>query len=539
MRTLAQEDQLLAEEAQRQVESGASVGEGAPASFGRFTDQALSAEVVEKVLAGHYLWTPADGWLKWNGRVWADVHDVDVEHAVHGWLRLNYLEAEKDRTAAQIDGEAEEAVKARTAVAKCWRDRLGRKLMLPLVALARGNPLVRAEAAAFDADPDLLVVGNGVVDLRTGEIHGHDPIRRVRKHTPVNYRPQARHADWEAALTALDQDDREYALARLGQAVTGYTPDDDRLPIFQGDGANGKTTIMSAVKSALGDYAITLSRKALFGSPSDHSTEKMPLRGARLAILEELDEGGHLNVAALKELVGTETITARAIRRDNVTWQTTHSLVINTNPLPVVSEVDHGTWRRLVLVPFPYTYVDPGARMQGPLERPGDPGIRQRMKTGAQGQWEAVLATLVEQAVRWYARGRRTPEMPPAVAMATNSWRESADQVMAFIQENVLVTGGSAVPVGDFQRAFNDWQQVQGNKVWSAKLIASRFEGHSLFSRPGIRRCAVRPDSTTLSFYGDGKSESPGVAVKAWSGVRLGVSIELAGTPGRMRRETS
>ena len=57
-------------------------------------------------------------------------------------------------------------------------------------------------------------------------------------------------------------------------------------------------------------------------------------------------------------------ITARYIRQDNITFRASHSLFTTTNYVPVVSETDHGTWRRLALLRFPYTFRKPGEELQ-------------------------------------------------------------------------------------------------------------------------------------------------------------------------------
>ena len=82
----------------------------------------------------------------------------------------------------------------------------------------------------------------------------------------------------------------------------------------------------------------------------------MTLRGARLALLEETPEARHLNVKRLKDTVGTPRMSARYIRQDTVEWDCTHSLFVSTNYRPRVDETDHGTWRRLALVTFPFVY---------------------------------------------------------------------------------------------------------------------------------------------------------------------------------------
>jgi putative DNA primase/helicase len=102
--------------------------------------------------------------------------------------------------------------------------------------------------------------------------------------------------------------------------------------------------------------AVTLPDRVLLARSTDHPTELMTLRGARLGLMEEFPEPGHLNVKRLKDLLGTGEMSARYCGTDSVTWKPSHTPFVTTNYLPRVDESDDGTWRRLVLLDFPYRY---------------------------------------------------------------------------------------------------------------------------------------------------------------------------------------
>jgi hypothetical protein len=57
-------------------------------------------------------------------------------------------------------------------------------------------------------------------------------------------------------------------------------------------------------------------------------------------------------------------MTARYIAKDTVAWKPSHTAIVTTNYLPRVDESDDGTWRRLVLVDFPYRYRKAGEEMK-------------------------------------------------------------------------------------------------------------------------------------------------------------------------------
>jgi len=144
-------------------------------------------------------------------------------------------------------------------VVASWRGTLGKSRITAITTLAQGIGTILTGPADLDAHPDLLNVGNGVVDLRTGQLVGHDPGLLLTMHTPVRYSPDATHPDWDAALAAIPADVRGWLQLRYGQGITGHmTPDDmlvvqdgggetERRPTRQRSGARSATTTSQSV----------------------------------------------------------------------------------------------------------------------------------------------------------------------------------------------------------------------------------------------------------------------------------------------------
>ena len=320
--------------------------------------------------------------MRYDGRRWECVDDAIVAEVVRrGVIDLHSSEARAGATAARL-----------VQISYLFSTHRLRSVLW----VAR-NYLCRS-GAEFDAHPDLLNVRNGVVDLCDGTLRPHDPELLLTRVTMVDYVPGATRLDWDKALKAVSADEADWLAARFGQGLTGYPPSDDILVVLKGSGENGKSTVIDVVRGATGaEYAIPLADRVLLARPGDHPTEMMTLRDARLAFMEEFPELGHLNVKRLKDLTGTEWMTARLCGKDSVRWRATHSVFVTTNYLPRVDESDHGTWRRLALVEFPHRYRKPHEPMTE-FDRPGDPGLRERLRRGGDRQHEAVLA--------WLIRGR-------------------------------------------------------------------------------------------------------------------------------------
>ncbi|WP_336629673.1 MULTISPECIES: DNA primase family protein [unclassified Microbacterium] len=440
------------------------------------------AEMIAAKLADEFCFAPGLGWLHWSGKVWDECSDVEPVEAVRVALR--------DFMAEEIlHGASPGRTKSLEVV-------LGSGKIRSVAGLLKG--ILKVEADEFDTAYDLLNVANGVVDLRTGELLAHDPAHRFTKIARAEYDPAARSRFWNLALSALPREEREWMKARLGQAITGYPPSDDLLPISRGSGSNGKSTFFDAIRFACGTFAGLVSDRVLIANPGDHPTELTDLRGLRLAVLEELPEGGRLNVKRLKDIIGTESITARKIRQDSMTWRATHSPFITTNYTPRVNETDHGTWRRLALVRFPYTFRKPGEPLRNKrLDKHGDPQLKQR--TRQRSMQKAALRWLVEGAMAWYAADQILPPTPPAVAKATEEWRAQADHVFAFASEYLTWDPARSILSSDLTEMFRTWLSRNGKPEWAGELIVERFGNHHLAQDHGVRKARLRVKEGQLS----------------------------------------
>lgn len=487
------------------------------------TDAGVSASLVADRLLGTYRWSPGLGWMSWDGVKWSPVNVAEVEEAGRVWVLgkwRNAMRLHSDLMSAassapdpdrskELQGQAD----AVAGAIKAWRSYQAAGRISGICKMARGIPGVICDDADYDAHPDLLNTPSGVVDLRTGELRAHDPKLLLTKVTTARYRPGATHEEWDAAVSAIPEDIRPWMQLRMGQGVTGHTPGDDAMIVMDGDGRNGKTTFCESIRYALGRddaYAVLVSHRAVIGDPGQHPTELMAFRGARLAFLEETPEEHRLNVTRLKTLLGVSTMRARLMRQDEVSWEASHSLVLNTNYLPTIVETDHGTWRRLVRVRWPYTFVaaaEASSRALRPHELPGRDGIRERLRSGVDGRGEAILAWLVDGAKAWYAAGMIMPGHPARVVADTEAWRGLSDDLGAFAAERITFDPAGAIGQADFTAEFTAWLAEQNQRPWGARLIAARVRSHPAFIGGKVDL---------------GVAKINGKRVKAWVGMRFG-----------------
>jgi putative DNA primase/helicase len=486
---------------------------------GELTDARMAETVSSAVLADQFCWTAALGWMEWDGRVWRRSDDAAVIEVVRAYV-LNKFASEVQ---AGADSDRRKALSGLLN-----RGRIG-----AITSLARG--ILRQEAANFDQQPDLLNTPSGVVNLRTKELYPHDRALLFTKITEAAYRPGATHPDWTTALEAIPEDVRDWYQMRLGQGLTGYMTPDDLLVVNHGGGENGKTTVLGVSTRSLGSFYTLVSDRVLLANPDAHPTELMELRGARVGLIEETPEARRLSVARLKKVVGTPEIEARYIRQDSVTFRATHSLFLSTNYRPVVEETDHGTWRRLALVKFPYRFVvDPDQPLLHDNERRGDPTLRDRIALDPRVQ-EAALAWMVDGAHRWYQNDKIMPRLPKQVELDTRDWRVASDLVLSYIDDRLVPDVARHIASTDLLADFNDWLLARGHQKWADKMFTSRFGEHDEVTRHRIVKRVVRaPDGASrpvTQWIGQVSSPLPG-RYTAWLGVRFATADDTRAEQG-------
>lgn len=491
----------------------------------RFTDSALAERVVVEALSDRFISVVNIGWYAYDGRRWSSCPDDAVLEAVREYARDEYRQALQDDVERVQQGKSADPYES-----DGWRKVQSASRLGAILRLAKGNGEIIRELDQFDTWPDLLNTPAGVVDLISGATTGHDPALMLTKITAVNYDPHATDEAFTQALDAVPADVRDWLRIRFGQAVTGYEPDDDRLLIFTGGGENGKTTLLQALYKALnggqkGGYASAIPNALLLKERNRGAAtpEKMTLQGVRFAYMEETPEGRHLDATVVKEVIGTGIVQGRKLFKDFVEFGANHSMFLNTNHVPIVSETDRGTWRRLLRVEFPYTYVKTAVDVKDPaVHRLGAPGLKERLERPS--ALAAALAWMLSGARDWYAAGKdlRSLPLPAAVQHATDQWRMKSDVLLEFLRDSVEFDPEAWVISTEFYAAYREWMKAHGHNPLPDRTLVAKLEEHS--ERPAYvvkgQVLASAPGCSRLPLVW-GTPTKVGARPTAWRGMRF------------------
>lgn len=387
------------------------------------------------------------GWFVWNGKVWVrDTRSKVIALAGETGERIcDDAEGLKAKDARPI---------IRWAQASCMMPRIN-----AMLAAARASLSVGFDE--FDADPWLLNVRNGVVDLRTGELRPHDRKLLMTKIIDVDYDLSARSPLWDQFLSRIMEQDRpmiEFLKRAVGYSLTGITSEQVMFLLWGHTGSNGKSVFCETLKHLWGDYATQtgceLVLKDRFGQASAPNTVAR-LKGARLVIGNELPEGGALNEARIKEMTGEDTMSARFLYREHFEFRPRFKLWLRTNHRPEVHGTDGGIWRRLMCIPFKavITEAEKDRHLQGKLlqELPG------------------ILAWAVQGCLEWQKKGLSVPE---AVSRETSVYRRDMDAMADWIEDCAVVDRNASVACSLVYASYVEWCKFSGERAVSQRQLS-------------------------------------------------------------------
>ncbi len=335
-----------------------------------------------------------------------------------------------------------------------------------LASLQAAKPMVLKEVQEFDRQEFLLNTPKGTYDLRKGMAgcRNHSAGDFITKATLVSPDDE-NEALWQNCIGELFCGD--VALMRYVQQIVGLAAIgkvyQESLIIAYGDGCNGKSTFWNTIARVLGSYSGALSADALtIGCKRNVKPEMAELKGKRLVIAAELDEGMRLNTSLVKQLCSTDEVSAEKKYKDPFKYVPTHTIVLYTNHLPKVGANDDGTWRRLIVIPFE-------AKIQS---RSDIKNFADYLVTRAGG---AILKWIIEGAEKAIAADFHIT-IPCAVKEAVGRYRENNDWLSMFITECCETDGSFTEKSGRLYQEYRTYSMRNGEYVRSTSDFYSSLD---------------------------------------------------------------
>ena len=339
-------------------------------------------------------------------------------------------------------------------------------------ALNVAKSMLTIKVSDLDKDPVLLNTPRATYNLEKG-ISGeqpHDSFDLITKITECSPGDEGMDIWLEALETFFcgDAELIEYVQKVIGLAAIGKVYE-EFIIIAYGDGANGKSTFWNTIARVLGTYSGKISSDILtMGNKVNAQPEMAELKGKRLIIASEMQEGVRLNTAMVKQLCSTDEIQACKKYKDPFHFVPSHQVVLYTNHLPKVGANDDGIWRRLKVIPF-------NAKIKGNSD----------IKNYADFLYEkaapAIMKWIIEGAEK-VSKSDHKVDDPKCVKDAVAAYREDNDWLGHFLTDCCDVGDGLTEKSGEF------YQQYRAYCIQSGEYTRSTTDFYAAVEKAGFVR---------------------------------------------------
>lgn len=213
--------------------------------------------------------------------------------------------------------------------------------------------------------------------------------------------------------------------------------------------------------------------------------EMAEVKGKRLLIAAEMQEGARLNDSTVKQLCSTDDVFAEKKYKDPFSFKPCHTLVLYTNHLPRVSASDDGIWRRLIVIPF-------NAKITGKSD------IKNYGEYLYDNAGESILAWVIEGAKKVIDLDYQIP-VPACVKAAIDEYRSQNDWFGHFMEDKCETGDGFRESSSSLYQAYRNYcidtnEYVRSTADFYFALESAGFERVTLNRKRYFKGVRLRTD---------------------------------------------
>ena len=201
----------------------------------------------------------------------------------------------------------------------------------------------------------------------------------------------------------------------------------------------------------MGDYGSTVRPETISmkqNANSQNPTEDIArLAGIRFANISEPSKGLLLNAAQVKSMTGNDTLNARFLHENSFDFRPQFKIYMNTNYLPVITDVTLFTSGRIMIIPFERHFEE---SEQDKTLKP----LFQRPENQS-----AILNWLLEGHRKLESEGLK---MPQAVVNATERYQHDSDKIALFLEEEMESNANAEERTSMVYERYQKWCDTNG-----------------------------------------------------------------------------
>jgi P4 family phage/plasmid primase-like protien len=391
----------------------------------------LEADMINEFQKLHDIGYSHDkGLVKFNGCIWSHVNTLDWE--------ADFAKYIKEKSLLTKDPGKFEETWNKISKLKSVKERLE-------------SNVIESNVAANGINTE-----SGYFDLATLVERPALPADNLFIQARVDLKAKETTGAWDKFVKEIlpNEDVREYVQRIMGSILTTDTLD-QKVFLFVGKGANGKTLFVSAIAEILGDYGVTLPSDIFKPKKQDMSRERalFPLIGKRFVVIEEAPSA--LDENLVKQVTGGGSLYARQLFKEGFEFKSYAKLFFVSNEIPSLKDVSLAFKRRLSVIKFTESFVERA-----------DLDLRNKL-------WEdrrAVFTWLVRGYLSWMRKDVRLKVVPELVQRWSREVTDMGDVVQEFVDEMIHRDKDMYVFTRDLYPAYVAWiapdKPLNRNTFW-------------------------------------------------------------------------
>lgn len=470
----------------------------AKALYAEYGDEFVCASYTNKI------------WFQFINHGWEQIEEgIFLRMKISGKISDKYYEAVKDLYDEMRDCED----KARESVLSA-KIKSVQKMISNLKSAPFKSNVMKECAEVFynphfskklDTDPHKVRFMNGVYDLKLNIHRPGRPEDFLSKQMPINY-----HSFTEDDHEVLDVHTfieqifpdktlRKYFMDNYCEIFTGGNHE-KTVPVWTGDGDNGKSIMQMFFDKMLGKLAIKMNTNVITGKKPSAGAAFADLAraggGVRLVTMEEPDNDEQINVGIVKHLSGGDSFYARDLferGKDGREIVPLFKMVLICNKLPRVRGADAAFWNRVRVLPFESTFC----RDSDPAPETYEEQLKQKrfprdknFSKKIPGMVEAFAWVLLEHRKKVKAKIE-----PDKVRAATDTYRKQNDIYKQFMDESITEDKEKYMSLAELYNIFKEWYRdsLPGHtvpvkneieehftKIWGTPEAGKKWKGYRM-----------------------------------------------------------
>lgn len=400
-------------------------------------------------------------WYIWNGKIW----QRDDRQAIYELVRDTSQRTKKILMNYTDTAQTDALLKGISKLQNNYTQDM-------MLRQAQSFSEISCTETDFDKDSNVFNVLNGTIRFTdTGyTFTEHKKEDMLTQLIEIEFNSNAVCPKWQKFLDDIFSGNTEmisYVQRAIGYTLSGSTSENCLLFMY-GGGSNGKSTFAEVLRNLFGVYHRKADASLITVKNNDSNTnDRARLKGARLVILSEIEQGRRLNESLVKDLTGGDVISARFLHQEFFEYIPQFVLWLYGNHKPVFRGQDDGIKRRMRLIPFRKQFAGEEKK------------TREEIIIPILKEISGILLWALHGYEEWKAKGLKEPEQ---ILNATAEYIDEMDTVKQFINQCCQIVNGSKCLGKKLYELYQVWMKENGEgavtkqKDFYNSLVSKGFE---------------------------------------------------------------